>query len=218
MYGGQPWWLALYITHSLMLPREHGWPTQLNVVSMLAQRRECWPNIQIALGQYSKIAWYAYPWKHRHCSRQKTLNRCWVNIAPPSTTLDQRQTSIDSTSCVWDRLAQFSSDKCHHDLYDQVHNMIRNTPSWLMKTHWLHYNYSKWIFHRNDQLNVVLQWCEWDSAFSRLADHIYINMNSPGCIGSHVQISLRRKYYWSLNWDDSATLSSVLPFINIYTY
>ena len=32
-------------------------------------------------------------------SRRKTLNLCWFNVVPPSTTLDQRQTNSDSTSC-----------------------------------------------------------------------------------------------------------------------
>ena len=37
-------------------------------------------------------------------SRHNTLNQCWFNVGPPSTTLDQRETNIDSTSCVfWDR-------------------------------------------------------------------------------------------------------------------
>ena len=33
-------------------------------------------------------------------SRHKTLIQCRFNGGPPSTTLDQRQTDIDSTSCV----------------------------------------------------------------------------------------------------------------------
>ena len=31
-------------------------------------------------------------------SRHKTLNECWFTVGPPSTTLDQRQTNIHSTS------------------------------------------------------------------------------------------------------------------------
>ena len=33
-------------------------------------------------------------------SRHNTLNPCWFNFGPPSTTLDQCQTTIESTSCV----------------------------------------------------------------------------------------------------------------------
>ena len=33
-------------------------------------------------------------------SRHKTLNQRCFNVGPPSTTLDQRQTNIDSTACV----------------------------------------------------------------------------------------------------------------------
>ena len=32
-------------------------------------------------------------------SRHKTLKQCWRTVGPPSTTLDQRYTNIDSTSC-----------------------------------------------------------------------------------------------------------------------
>ena len=36
-------------------------------------------------------------------SRHKTLNQRWLDAGPPSKTLDQRQTNIESTSCVcWD--------------------------------------------------------------------------------------------------------------------
>ena len=33
-------------------------------------------------------------------SRHKTLNQCCFTVGPPSTTLDQRKGSIDSTFCV----------------------------------------------------------------------------------------------------------------------
>ena len=33
-------------------------------------------------------------------SRHTTLNQCWFNVGPPSTTLDQRLTNIGSTSFV----------------------------------------------------------------------------------------------------------------------
>ena len=35
-------------------------------------------------------------WYH---SRQKTLNQCWFDVGPTSTTLDQRYTDIDSMFC-----------------------------------------------------------------------------------------------------------------------
>ena len=36
-------------------------------------------------------------------SRHKKLKQCWLTAGPPSTTLDQHSTDIDSTSCAcWD--------------------------------------------------------------------------------------------------------------------
>ena len=32
---------------------------------------------------------------------QNILNQCWLNVDPPSATLDQREANIYSTSCVW---------------------------------------------------------------------------------------------------------------------
>ena len=42
-------------------------------------------------------------------SRHKTLSQRWFDVGPPSTTLDQRQTNIDSTPCVcWVACIYFS--------------------------------------------------------------------------------------------------------------
>ena len=32
--------------------------------------------------------------------RHNTLNQCWFNVGPPSTMLNQRLSTIESTSCV----------------------------------------------------------------------------------------------------------------------
>ena len=43
-------------------------------------------------------------------SRHNTLNQCWFNVGPPSTMLDQRKSTIESTSCVcW----VYSTDHAH---------------------------------------------------------------------------------------------------------